>query len=336
MESKGLTLNSNTIDEALLRRYLLGELSEEEQVRQEEQFLTEDQYFELLLLVEEDLIDDYVHGKLSQQDIEKVEQRFLSSSERRERVKLARDLRRYASDRPSVALREQDFGRPRDQQDRFTHRPASTRRRIALLLLAGTALLVMAGAVGLFAEMAKLRNRINSLSQEQVTSVQREVELGRQLAEQEARGEELSQKLKEEESRRIQLQHALSELGRPISSNEGVTGTGLLSLSLDPGRTRDSGQSSIIEIPLSARWLRLRMSLEQDRYRSYRATLQTDEGVQVWKRDHLLRRRLKADKMVEAVLPANLLVPGDYSVLLSPTTGRERIGTYYFTVVRQR
>lgn len=67
--------------------YLLGELPEEEQLRLEERFFTDDEYYQQLLALEDELLYDYAAGGLSSEQRVKFEQRFLSSPQaRRSRV----------------------------------------------------------------------------------------------------------------------------------------------------------------------------------------------------------------------------------------------------------
>jgi hypothetical protein len=77
-------------DEAALRHYLLGELSEAERKSVEERLFGNDQYSEHLSLVEDDLIDSYVRGELQGGERAHFESHFLSSPRRRERVSFAR------------------------------------------------------------------------------------------------------------------------------------------------------------------------------------------------------------------------------------------------------
>jgi anti-sigma factor RsiW len=49
-------------------------------------------------MVEDDLIDDYLDGSLSEQESEKFEQHFLATTERREKLRFAKALRRYVAD----------------------------------------------------------------------------------------------------------------------------------------------------------------------------------------------------------------------------------------------
>ncbi|HEX8186509.1 MAG TPA: tetratricopeptide repeat protein, partial [Blastocatellia bacterium] len=84
-------------DEKQIVRYLLGQLGEDEQRRVEERLISNDEYFELLLVAEDDLIDDYVKSKLPAGERERFEAYFLSTPERREKLGFARALLDYVS-----------------------------------------------------------------------------------------------------------------------------------------------------------------------------------------------------------------------------------------------
>jgi anti-sigma-K factor RskA len=84
-------------DNKELRQYLLGDLTQPAQQRVEQRLLTEDDFFEELLLGEEELIDDYVGGNLSGEDRLKFERHFLSTPERHRQLRFARAFTRYAA-----------------------------------------------------------------------------------------------------------------------------------------------------------------------------------------------------------------------------------------------
>jgi anti-sigma-K factor RskA len=84
-------------DEALLRRYLLGELEGDELRRVEERLFLEDEFFNYLLAMEDELADDYVGGRLTPPERESFEKRFLSTPERHQTLRFARALKRYAA-----------------------------------------------------------------------------------------------------------------------------------------------------------------------------------------------------------------------------------------------
>src|SRR5262247_2711834 len=90
---------------ALLNRYLLGDLPEEQQVEIEERAFQDPAYAELIQSVEIDLIDEYVRGGLSDRERRQFEARFFESAERRRKVEFAKSL---AAVRPEVEEVEEE------------------------------------------------------------------------------------------------------------------------------------------------------------------------------------------------------------------------------------
>lgn len=84
-------------DHEQIRRYLLGNLSQEIRHRIEQRLLTEDRFLEELLLAEEELIDDYVGDALTEDARSKFDQHFLSTPERQQKLRFALALTRYVS-----------------------------------------------------------------------------------------------------------------------------------------------------------------------------------------------------------------------------------------------
>lgn len=82
-------MKSKSETEMRMTRYLLGQLSEQEQLRMEEEFFTNEETMAQLLVVEDDLIDDYARGTLSTAERERFERFFLASPQRQQRVAFA-------------------------------------------------------------------------------------------------------------------------------------------------------------------------------------------------------------------------------------------------------
>jgi len=80
------------INENLIARYLLGELSEEQQIEIEDRAFADQEYLAGITAVENDLIDEYVRHELSESDRRRFEERFLASAARRKRVEFAKAL----------------------------------------------------------------------------------------------------------------------------------------------------------------------------------------------------------------------------------------------------
>ncbi len=90
-------MSQDFIDPNTLKEYLLGGLTEEEQrAVVEERLLVDDDFFEQFELVKEDLIDQYVNDELTGPEREDFERHFLTTPERREDLRHAQALARYA------------------------------------------------------------------------------------------------------------------------------------------------------------------------------------------------------------------------------------------------
>ena len=89
-------MNLEGKDEELLRKYLLGEMSEAEQQAFEERLVSDEELVELLLSEEDELIDDYLSGDLLEGERERFDSYFMATPERQKKLKFAGALRRQA------------------------------------------------------------------------------------------------------------------------------------------------------------------------------------------------------------------------------------------------
>jgi hypothetical protein len=80
-------------DETRARRYLLGQLSEEETTTLETEYFASSETLERVADVETDLVDDFVAGALGDEDRAAFEAHYLASAPHRDRVATARVLR---------------------------------------------------------------------------------------------------------------------------------------------------------------------------------------------------------------------------------------------------
>ncbi|HEY3056496.1 MAG TPA: hypothetical protein VGK31_11260 [Thermoanaerobaculia bacterium] len=111
--------------------------------------------------------------------------------------------------------------------------------------------------------------------------------------------------------------------------------TPVVTLLLTPGSTRDSDVVPPLELRAAPQFVRLELVLEDNRYDSYRAELQDVEGRRLWEEASLQPEPARTGKMIVMRVPAKLIPPGDYIVLLHGIrkgTARE-ISNYTFTVV---
>lgn len=78
-------------------KYLIGTLDDQVKMRRiEEKLMTSDEFAEELTLAEDELIEQYLDEELSADDRRRFETYFLVTTERKQKLRLSRDLRRYA------------------------------------------------------------------------------------------------------------------------------------------------------------------------------------------------------------------------------------------------
>src|SRR5689334_24882193 len=76
-------------DQAQIREYLLGKLSDDEQQRIEERLMVEDELFDEFEVSKDELIAEYHTGDLEHNERRWFEEHFLATSEGRERHEFA-------------------------------------------------------------------------------------------------------------------------------------------------------------------------------------------------------------------------------------------------------
>jgi hypothetical protein len=104
---------------------------------------------------------------------------------------------------------------------------------------------------------------------------------------------------------------------------------------LTPGGTRESEAATPLVLRPAPQFVRVELVLEDDRYDSYAAELQDVEGRVLWKAHSLRATTAPSGRMVAVSVPAKLLPPGDYIVILKGIRQGEasEVNNYTFTVV---
>jgi hypothetical protein len=88
-------MNQHIIDDGVARRFLLGQLSTEEQGRIEQLAFADPAVFEFLQAAENDLMDEFLYDELSPQEKTSFEKYVLTKPGRRRDLRIARALRQY-------------------------------------------------------------------------------------------------------------------------------------------------------------------------------------------------------------------------------------------------
>jgi hypothetical protein len=88
-------LEINATQRQSIREYLLGRLPPAEQPQFEDRLLTDDEFYEELVIIEDELVDDYLRGDLTAADRASFDSFYLLAPEHQEKLNFARAFSRY-------------------------------------------------------------------------------------------------------------------------------------------------------------------------------------------------------------------------------------------------
>lgn len=334
-----------------IRRYLLGDLSEQEREQVEQRLMSEDDLYQQLLVAEDELIDEYVSDELPEQERAKFNRHFLSVPQLRQDVRFAAALRKHALETAPLVVAA-DSAAPKPEPARAS--PFDHLRRLFMqpalgASLAAALLAAVVLAAWLAAQNSQIRREVGQLQGRQTPPPDTRPDSQERLALEQLRNEQLrneqlsselrrQQELLAEESRKLQAsqeaqrqQQAAAERGQ--SPRSGVAG--FVVLALTPGAVRETGgELKKVILSPATREVRVRLGLAAGGHRSYGATLRTADGREVWSARGL---RAAGAKFVQVNIPARLLPSDDYEILLSGVTSSgemEELNSYYFRVSR--
>ncbi len=324
-------------DQAIIK-YLLNEMSAEDQERFEEAYLEDGNFFEQLQALEEELIEDYVKGDLSSHDRHRFERHYLASEQRRARIETARQLVQVSSINSTMQAAAEDrsgsrFFTLRTQLAWLVNRNLATGFGVAavLLLLLGT---------GLFIELLRLRGQLVAVREERAALERRAEESERRLVYEQ---EQTNAERKQAGALRGELENLHGRLDRLERDRSQTAKDQVYSLALTAG-VRDIGNPDRAVISAHTRFVELRIKLERQdvtNLRSYRAVVKTVEGGrEIWNQGGIRLQGSGSDPYVIVRAPAtrfNVARAQDFMLSLSALTaegnGYEELESYYFQVI---
>lgn len=136
-------MKETPITEALARRYLLGDVNDQDRESVERQFISDSAAKDIVLLAEEDLIEQYLEGRLPQSDRTAFLERYTQTARQRRRLRIANSIRAFAFEHSRSAA-------PPPAISRWRALISSLKPRNAMILLPVTALVLIAIVVGIF------------------------------------------------------------------------------------------------------------------------------------------------------------------------------------------
>jgi|SRR6185369_3500998 len=332
-------MKDEPFSEALLVRYLLGDLPEEERVEIEERAFQDQQTLRHIEAVESDLIDEYVRGGLPGRQRQQFEGRFFVSAERRRKVEFARALAQVA---PEFIVKDVRTATTpaRTTWPRFIEAFLRRLSPAAGYALAAAALLVVVGGAWLIAESLRLRAQLAEMRAEQQAHERQQQALQQQVADEQARREDLSAQLQREREQRERSQQLAGELQRKLEESAAQPSpSAVVSLALWPGISRGGNARSKLVIPQATQRVRVQIGVEpEDEYRSFRVELHAPGGQPIWTQANLTARRVRGGRAVMLSLPAGIFKAGEYELALKGVTAEgtaEDVGYYYVDVLKK-
>jgi anti-sigma factor RsiW len=285
----------------MMRRYLLGELSESERSALEEKYFTDPQAFSQLLETESELVDGYVRGQLSKEVTERIEKFYLAHPARNNRVKFAAALttRLDKIEEPAPALAPLSLRRPWWERPLAWFRGSGPTLRFSVAV---GILLVMIGGVWIFVES---RRR------------QREFDQAVAAREEEQRKREREQSQSTNSNQAI-VTSTPQQVPEPSPSPTEVVAPRSVSLTLAVGGVRggDSPRTPTLVIPSGTTQARLLLNLKDNNYTTYRASLKTVAGAEVFSQTNVKPAKMRSGASFVFAVPVNRFVAGDYVLTL--------------------
>ncbi len=297
--------------EQTMTRYLLGELSEPEQSALEEKYFTDPQIFNQVLKTESELVDGYVRGQLSNEMRERFEQSYLAHPARNERVKFAAALAsRLEQAEESVTTSEQ-LTLPGSWWQRLLASLRGQKPTLRFSLALAT-LLVVIGSVWVFIESRRQQRESGQTQTAYDAQQRRERELSQQAADEGRRAEELA-------AEQGRIEPTPQQIPQPTPTPTVSSAPRPVSLALTVGGVRggDNSQIPTLIIPPGTTQARLLLNLKENNYPSYRASLQTIAGAEIFSQKGVKPGRAKTGASFVFTVPARQLAAGDYVLTLS-------------------
>jgi hypothetical protein len=323
----------NSDNETEIRRFLLGDMREDERSAFEERFVESADFFEEIRVSEDELIESYIRKTLSPGEKENFEKSFLTTKIRRRRVAFTREmLGKLPEYKEAAAVKKIETAAA--QNPSVWNSIIDFFKTPKLAFGAAFALLVL-----IFGGWFLLRNPNQTDIVQQITPTPT-VQIAQPNANQNLpANENVSNNLNTNASEKNPVNRNASNRETPNTNQNTNTpkqesGGIMPVLALFAGTVRSGGKMSELNLPENARGANLQLNLESRNYKIYRVEIVDADGNPVLKNNNLKAQNSKINLFV----PAAKLRRGDYIVRLSalnPQNETESVADYTFRVNRK-
>jgi len=292
--------------EQIATRYLLGELSEQEQAALEEKYFSDPQAFNQVLRVESELVDRYARGQLSTELRERFEQSYLKHPARRQRAEFAKALTTRIDERESAVTRAERSPQPASHvswKQRLFGAFGGPRRPLRFAMALIIVLIALAGVWILVGNRWRQQQR-----QAQIQATPNGSQTPPQTEKQPGQEEHAAQ--------------VPPETSPPSPNANTSSAPPVVSLALTAGgvRSGDSGPTPTLLIPPDTTQAQISLDLKDDTYPRYRVSLRRIGGPEIFTRTNVRPHTTKAGARFVFKVSARELASGDYALTLAGIT----------------
>ena len=300
--------------EEISTRYLLGELSEQEQDSLEERYFRDPKLFNAVMQVESELVDAYARGQLSTDMRERFEKSYLNHPARRKRVNFAKALT------TRIDQREQSVTRL--EQSARSALPSSWWKRLFVIVggqapplrFAMATIIVLVALVGVWFFVNRWRQQQREAAQ---------IQAQRENQEHREREQTASQQPKETpQDSQQRVPQIPPESSQPSPNSNTNAAPPIVSLALTVGgvRSADGSVTQTLVIPHDTTQANILLDLKDDSYPRYRVSLRKIGGSEIFTQTNIRPHSTKAGPRFVFKVPASRLTSGDYALTLGGIT----------------
>lgn len=317
-----ILLESNS-KEAISRRYLLGDLAEDDATRLEDDYFADDSAFEAVQFAEDEIIDAYVRNELSAEERKHFQENLLTSTRISQRVEFAKLL----AARATGPRAQEQVVAPVVQNVSWWKTGFGPLLAFRGLVFA-CVIVVSIGSIALVVDWFRVRDESKRLAASRAELERQNQELIADNKKRSLETEQLAEALRAKEAENVKLNEQIEQrLNKPSSTPP------LISILLSISGSRADGTDQTVKLPEQPAILELKLPLEEVKFRRYSVTVKkTDERVVSGPHE------LKADgKLLRLRLATTRLVPDDYIVTVNGIDAfgkTEEIEDYTFRIRR--
>jgi hypothetical protein len=317
--------------EDLIKRYLLGELSEAEQTALEDKYFIDPSEYDRLCKAEDELLDAAARGALSEADRERFERNYLTNPQRRRHVMFAKALAQVVDEnRAAKRTAPQSVGRARIERSGsrlfWLSHLARLPRGLRLAMSTTAALLILLGGTWLVIETSRLRARLAEALREGEARRLQEQTQARQIA-------YLEEQYKQLAEERVRLQAQLQSAKENVSPTSAPV---IYALSLRAFRDSGGQEPRPLIIPRGAEEARLRINLTEHEFPGYQVILLTADGKEVFAIKGLSPQATRDGYVLVVSIPSRKFADGDNVISLSGVSGASEVETLGKAMVKVR